>query len=78
MWQRTITSNTLRNVVSPTLPEGQQQSKQQSREVEQMKKMSYILALWVLISPALYAQEGSVVGLGGRLAQRASATGFFT
>lgn len=38
-----------------------------------MKKMSCILALWVLVGPTLYAQEGSVVGLGGRLAQRASA-----
>ena len=38
-----------------------------------MRKMSCVLALWVLVGPALYAQEGSLVGLGGRLAQRASA-----
>ena len=38
-----------------------------------MKKLSYVLALWILVGPALYAQEGSIVGLGGRLAQRASA-----
>ncbi len=38
-----------------------------------MKKTSCLLALWVLVGPTLYAQEGSVVALGGRLAQRASA-----
>ena len=38
-----------------------------------MRKMSCVLALWVLVGPALYAQEGSLVGLGGRLSQRASA-----
>ena len=39
-----------------------------------MKKMSCVLALWTLVGPALYAQEGSLGAVGGgRVAQRASA-----
>ena len=30
-----------------------------------MKKISCVLALWVLVGSALYAQEASGVGLGG-------------
>ena len=39
-----------------------------------MKKTSYLLALWVLVGPALYAQDGSLGAVGGgRVAQRATA-----
>lgn len=39
-----------------------------------MKKTTCVLALWVLLGPALYAQDGSLGAVGGgRVAQRASA-----